>query len=68
MKFLTNIYDPKRLDAKNKVGRQDNETLEEAWQRQQEWLSGKLIDAPQATEHFTVAELVRLGMVGVYDA
>lgn len=66
MRFLSNTYDPKRADAKTKVGRQDSETLEQAWQRKQEWLSDKLIAAPQATEHFTVAELVSLGMVGVY--
>ena len=65
MHWLSNIYDPKRPDAKIdlKVG----ETQEHARQRQQCWLENKIIDAPQPTAVYTVAQLEAMHWVGVYS-
>ena len=38
----------------------------EIWCAWQEWLKDKTVDAPVATEWYTVEELVARGMVGIY--
>lgn len=67
MKFLTNLYDPRLPDADIHITPHFDETLREAWKRQQEWLSGKTIAEPHATASFTVEELKSFGMVGIYE-
>jgi len=67
MKHLTNLYDPRKQDAKMMIATMFDETREEAWKHQQEWLKGKHIDRPQATATYTVEELEAMGYVGIYD-
>ena len=67
MKYLTNLYDPKREDAKIFISTMTHETPTEAWKRQMEWLKGKHIGRPQATKAYTVEQLEAMGYVGVYD-
>jgi hypothetical protein len=43
MKFLSNTYNPRLSEAKWYVLRQKDETQEEAWRRQQQWLIDKII-------------------------
>jgi len=66
MKHLTNIYDPKRLDAKSMIMTLRGQTQAEAWRLQQQWLSGKMIGSPKATDQYSIQELAAIGMVGVY--
>lgn len=66
MKFLTNIYDPKRNDAKDKIFTGLNETVDEAWDAQNRYLIGKIISKPQATKWHSSEKLEEMGMVGVY--
>ncbi len=66
MKWLSNIHDPKDPQAQMYVARSFHETPEEAWAHHQEWLKGKVIGEPQATEAYTVEQLKAMGMVGVY--
>lgn len=66
MQFLTNKYNPTMPDAKERIYRLADETQQEAWERQERWLSDKVLGIPQKTGAHTVLELVRMGMVGVY--
>ena len=68
MKWLSNMYDPESIMAQFHVMRAADQTHEEAWQMYLEWLKGKYIGAPKATKVYTVAELIKMNMVGVYAA
>ena len=69
MKWLTNMYNPYRHDAKERVTCGPGETLTEAWERQRQFLDGKIIGSPMATEDTAeLATLKRLGVVGIYEA
>ena len=67
MKYLTNLYDPKREDAKYLIHTLPHESEAEAWRRQVEWLKDKHIGRPQATKTYTIEQLEDMGYVGVYD-
>ena len=54
MKHLTNIYDPKRLDARNMVVTLRGQTRAEAWRLQQRWLSDKMIGSPKPTNQHSI--------------
>lgn len=43
------------------------QTRDEALRLYRQWLHGKIIGDPKATEHYSVAELKRMGYVGVYE-
>jgi hypothetical protein len=66
MKWLTNVYDPERWDARAMILPRQGETRDQAWQRQQEYLADKIIGLPKASEAYTAEELGQMGMVGVY--
>lgn len=68
MRWLSNIYDPDRSDARGRVVRCFGETSWQAWQRQQEWLMGKIISEPLATPSYSMERLKAMNMVGVYSA
>lgn len=67
MKWLTNISDPRRKEARALIQTILNETPEQAWQRQERYLAGKIIGDPKATDRYSVDELKAMGMVGVYN-
>lgn len=67
MKFLSNTFDPNHKYAQIYVIREGDQTREQAWDRYMHWLSGKIIGMPQETDKYTVDELIRLNMVGVYS-
>ena len=62
MKHLSNIYDPRREDAK----RVSLYSCDE-WQHHLDWVNQNVIGEPQATEFYTVEQLKDMGMVGVYS-
>ena len=66
MKFLMNIYNPELPDVYRTVLRSFEETQEEAWQHHLNWLQGKIIGDPVATEFYTVEQLKAMNLVGVY--
>lgn len=66
MKHLTNLYDPTREDAKSLIITMPGETPGEAWERQKRYLADKVIGLPKATGAYSVQELERMGMVGIY--
>lgn len=66
MKFLSNIHDPKDPNARMYLPCDFHEAPEQAWQRHLEWLKGKVIAEPKATEKYSVSELKQMNMVGVY--
>ena len=66
LRFLSNTHDPKDKNFQMYVARSFHETQEQAVARHLEWLKGKVIGDPQATEAYTVAQLKEMGMVGVY--
>lgn len=65
MKWLTNLYDPRKSDAKRYITARFHETQDEAWKRQQQWLQDKIIGEPKAG-HYLVEALKKMNMVGVY--
>lgn len=66
MKWLTNVYDPTLPDAKLFLCVMCDETYGEVWDNYLQWLRGKIIGEPEASEYYNVEELKRQGMVGVY--
>ena len=66
LKWIMNIYDPKAKNAKIFVRRHQNETQEQAWRTHLQWLKGKVIGEPKATSIYTVEELKKMDLVGVY--
>lgn len=67
LRWLSNIYDPKRSDTKYFfVSISRHETPQQVLNSHLEWLEGKFIADPQATERYTVEELKEQNMVGVY--
>jgi len=66
MKWVWNTYDPNKEDAPRYAPRLTDQTQEQAWKQQQEWLADKVIGEPQATRFFSVAALKLKGLVGVY--
>lgn len=67
MKFLTNLYDPTREDAEMKIIRKVNQTQDQAWESQKKWLVDKTIGKPQATKTYTIKDLEKMNMIGVYS-
>ena len=66
MEFLTNTHDPKDENARMYVARMPHETQGEAWRNHIQWLKGKIIGEPHATEAYTVEQLKEMNLVGVY--
>lgn len=66
LRWLSNTYDPSKPDAPTYVMRMVDQSSADAWQSYLDWLHGKTIGEPRATEYFSVAELKTMGMVGVY--
>lgn len=67
MKFLTNLYDPRLPDAKYEMTLPFDQTAEQAWEYQKEWLSGKVIGEPRAIDLYTVEQLKAAHFVGIYS-
>lgn len=66
LRYLSNTYNPNRLDAKDRIVVGFYETQDEAWNNYLNWLKNKVIGDPRATEHYTVEQLKELHYVGVY--
>ena len=62
MRWLSNGVDP----GDDSNARYFDETIEQAWTSYKAYTSDKLIASPKATEKYTVAELVTMGVVGIY--
>jgi len=67
MKWLSNDYDQKRHNLRKVLITAFGETIESAVERYKRWLAGKIIGEPRATDKYTVEELKKMGMVGVYE-
>ena len=65
-RWLMNVYDPRRPDARQQVICRYGETGAEAWRRFQEFICGKTIGRPRASIRFTVEEMETMHLVGVY--
>ena len=68
MKWINNIYDPNRNDSASRIIQEEHETHFQAWIRNKQWLSDKILGKPQATDFHSVEELEQMGYVGVYKA
>ena len=66
MKWITNLYDPRKADAKFRVMTRSDETPNQAWDRQQGWLKDKIIGDPKETKTYSVQALMENDMVGIY--
>lgn len=71
MRFLSNIYDPHREDARERFtfsskAASDHELANLEWERQMGWVNENIIDRPMATDKYTVGQLEEFGMVGIY--
>lgn len=71
-RFLSNIYDPRKEDAKRFLTysydaiSNGEAAMENEWQQHLKWVNQNIIDRPQATDHYTVEQLENMGMVGIY--
>lgn len=66
MNWLTNIYNPTAPDAFLKLEVKENEDRNIAWEKYSKWLEDKVIGLPKATEYYTVEQLQKENLVGVY--
>ncbi len=66
LRFLSNTRDPNDKNARMYVTCRSDETESQAWEHYCNWLNGKIIGEPKATDTYTSAELRDMGMVGVY--
>ena len=66
MKWLSNIYDPEKNDARNLLSIPADQTRQQAWANHLQWLRGKHIGLPKQMQRHTVSELIEMDMVGVY--
>lgn len=73
MIFLSNIYNPELPDAKmyyicsSHAIIYGEEGIEREWQRHLDWVNRNIIGLPQATDKYTVEELVKMNIVGIYE-
>lgn len=67
MKWLTNIYDPKRKNAKYSLPVQLNQNRNIEWGRRLAWLARHEIGRPKASMQHSVEALEAMGYVGVYQ-
>lgn len=65
MKWLTNIYDPERSDARV-YHIYNTEDHDGEWYAYMEWLKDKHIGTPKASKELTAEQLQADHMVGVY--
>lgn len=73
MKHLDNIYDPRLPDAEMLLEQSYEDWIRgpvgmrQAWLSHLEWVQSHVIGPPQATPHYTVAELQSQGYIGIYQ-
>ena len=68
MKHISNIYDPKRDNARSHFiyTSRDYRQHPKEWEQYLAWVNQYIIATPQATDSYTVAQLEGWGMVGLY--
>ena len=66
LKWLSNIYDPKLPHQEMYITRRIDETPQEALYWHNKWLEGKIIGEPEASDTYSVLEMIEQGLVGVY--
>lgn len=66
MEWLTNTYNPNAADWASAVHAVDGQSRLEAARSLRLWLSDKHIGDPMPTNTYTVDQLRKMGMVGVY--
>ncbi len=66
MKWNTNLENPGLPDHWVTPIRSWGETPQKAKDHETEWLKGKIIGPPQATETYTVKQLEAMDIVGIY--
>jgi len=66
LRYCGNTKDPRFPNYKQTIALAYGQTLEEAIIQHDAWLADKVIGKPQATETYTIAEMLDGGYVGVY--
>lgn len=66
MRWLTNIHDPSKPDAYLHIYVEDGQTIQQAIDDWEIYLSNKIIGRPKASDAYTVEQLEAMDMVGVY--
>lgn len=71
-RHLSNIFDHRRPDAQEKhcysfeAMDRGYEGVREEWQHHLDWIKNHVVGPPKATDHYTQAELIGMGMIGIY--
>lgn len=71
-RFLSNLTDPYSENAKLYLAlsydewRGGPQERDRAWARHMEWVNANVIGPPKATDAYTVEQLQKMGMVGLY--
>lgn len=66
MEWLTNTYNPNAANWADTVHAKNGQSRLEAARSLRQWLSDKQIGDPKPTDTYTVEQLRKMGMVGVY--
>ena len=66
LKWVSNTINPANPDADSYVAARFDQSQADAIREYKCWLNGKVIGLPHATERFTVEELLKMDVVGVY--
>lgn len=67
LRYFGNTYDPRQPDVLYSIVVGWDESPQEAYQRHADWLRDKMIGDPQPTSTYTVEQLKKMNMVGVYS-
>jgi len=71
-KFLSNTYDPTKEDAQRHLVYSHHAMFngkaarEEEWQHHLDWINTHVTGPPKGTAKYSVAELTKMGMIGIY--
>lgn len=66
LRWIDNIYDPDRMDAKIQLPVRTEEDRDVAWEQHKSWLADKVIGEPKPTARWNVEQMKQMGVVGVY--
>lgn len=73
-RHLSNIFDHRRPQAELlhcfsfHAMQNGREAVRQEWQHHLDWINANVIGPPKATDHYTQAQLVGMGMIGIYKS
>ena len=66
LEWLTNRFDPRLEEAKIYQASEAGGEFGQSWEQYQKWLADKFIGDPKGNQYWTVQQLKRMSLVGIY--